>query len=173
MSLPRTTQVVCIATLMFCGLGAAKAADVPASDASVRELIQVTRVQDLLKTTSEEMNGYMAEAMDEALEGAEVSKEQRQIIDEMRAKIQNLFKETLSWKEFEPLVLDVYKRTFNQREVDGMVAFYKTEVGKAVVDKMPLVTTNTMEAMQGRMAQILPALQKLQEETLNKLNVAK
>jgi hypothetical protein len=55
----------------------------------------------------------------------------------------------------------------------GMVTFYKTDAGKAVVEKMPLVTENTGEAMQGLLAQLLPKLQKLQEETLSKLNATK
>ena len=173
MSLRTATKTLWIASLLSCGLGTAFAAEPPPSEASLRELMSVTRVQNMLKEATGQVDGYMENAMNEALEGTQISQEQRQIIDEMRTRIQTLLKESLQWKEFEPIVLDVYKRTFTQREVDGMIAFYKTEAGKALVEKMPLVTDNTMQAMQGRMAQLMPKLQQIQEETFTKLNAAK
>jgi len=174
MSLPATTKVVCIATLLLCSLAAAFAAEAPPpSDASIRELIAVTRVQEQMKTASVQADQMMQASMTQALQDKQVTDEQRKILEEMRTKTRGLLDEALNWKELEVSITDIYKRSFTQREVDGMLAFYKTEAGQAVISKMPVIAQNTMQAMQGRLAVLLPKIQKLQEEMLAKLKASK
>lgn len=174
MSLPATTKVLCITTLLLCGWSGGFAAEAPpASEASIRELIAVTRVEELMKGVSAQTDSMIQAAMAQAMQGKQVSAEHRQILDEMRTKMRGLMDEVMSWKEIQALTIDIYKRSFTQPEVEGMLAFYKTEAGKAVINKMPLITQNTMQAMQGRMAILMPKIQQLQEETLAKLKASK
>jgi hypothetical protein len=162
-------KVFCVVTSLFPAMGSLYAAEPPSSDANLRELIAVTHLQDQLQEITQQVDSMMQSAIEDALQGAELSKEQHNILDEMRASMLALFGEVLTWKDFEAVALDVYRRSFSQREVDGMLTFYKTEAGKAVIEKMPLVTTNTMQAMQGRLAAMMPKLEKIQQETLAKL----
>ena len=60
----------------------------------------------------------------------------------------------------------IYKQSFTQKEVNGMLDFYKSEPGQAVIAKMPLVMQNTMQAMQARMNTTFPKLQKLQQDAI-------
>jgi hypothetical protein len=48
-----------------------------------------------------------------------------------------------------------------------------TDVAKAVVEKPPLANQNTLQAIPGHMAQLMPKLRPIQEETLSKLNATK
>jgi uncharacterized protein len=173
MSLPATTKVLCIATLLMASLGTAFAAEAPPSDTSIRELMTVTRVREQMKDASAQADAMMQASMEQALQGQQLTAEQRKALDEMRAQLRKIVEEALEWKELEALVTDIYKRSFNQREIDGMLAFYKTEAGKAVISKMPLITQNTMQAMQGRLAVMMPKIQQAQEEMLAKLKASK
>ena len=62
-----------------------------------------------------------------------------------------MFKEELSWKVLEPMFLKIYRESLTQYEVDGMVDFYKSDAGKALALKMPLIMQKTMQSMQERM----------------------
>jgi len=75
----------------------------------------------------------------------------------------------MTWESFEPNVIDLYKKSFTQSEIDGMVQFYKSPAGKAVIAKMPVVMQNNMQLVQGRMKTLLPKIQQLQQETFEKL----
>ena len=73
-------------------------------------------------------------------------------------------KELLDWKKLEPIYVRIYQKTFTQQEIDGMIAFYKTSAGQAVISKMPAAMQNTMDEMQGLMAPVMEKMQRMQQE---------
>ncbi|MCY1384950.1 hypothetical protein D9M69_732630 [compost metagenome] len=77
-----------------------------------------------------------------------------------------LMKKELSWEVLAPMYVDIYGKSFTEDEVQGMLAFYRTPAGQAVVDKMPVVMQHSMEAMQSRMGSLMPEMQKLLAEEL-------
>lgn len=40
----------------------------------------------------------------------------------------------------EPIQIPIYRETFEQAEIDGLIAFYGSPVGQAFVNKMPTVS---------------------------------
>jgi hypothetical protein len=147
-------------------------ADSPASEASVRELINVTEAKKLLDGVYAQTDGAMKQAMQQAIGNAPVSAEQERLMAEYRAKTVDLLREELSWEKLEPVYIDLYSKTFSQSEIDGMLSFYKSAAGKAVIAKLPLLTNNLMQTMMGSMQTIMPRIQKLTEEYVPKLKAA-
>lgn len=78
-------------------------------------------------------------------------------------------RELMRWEVLEPILIDIYRQSFTQSEIDGMLAFYRSEVGQAVIAKMPVVMQNSIQAMQARVAALMPKLQQLQRETVAQL----
>lgn len=148
------------------------AADAPASEASIRELLTVTQSEKLVDSTMGQIDSMMQNSMKQALGGQTLTADQQKIIDDMRAKMIALFKEDMKWETLEPMFVDIYKRSFTQKEVDGMLDFYRSEPGQAVIAKMPLVMRNSMQAMQGRMVALLPKLQQLQRDAIAELRAS-
>ncbi|HEY6096117.1 MAG TPA: DUF2059 domain-containing protein [Gallionellaceae bacterium] len=145
------------------------AAEQPASEASIRELMVVTESKKLIEGTVGQVDAMMQASMQQALAGRPVSPDQQKILDQMRVKMLALLKEQLSWSSMEPMMIDIYQKTFTEQEVKGMLDFYRTDAGKAVIAKMPLVMQHTMQAMQARMSQMMPKMQQLQQQTLAQL----
>jgi hypothetical protein len=83
----------------------------------------------------------------------------------MRAKVMALLKEEIDWTVLEPIYIKLYTDTFSQSEIDGLVAFYSSPSGRAVVQKLPLVMQNVMSLMQQRMARLMPKIQQMAQET--------
>jgi hypothetical protein len=69
----------------------------------------------------------------------------------------------------EPVYVEIYRKTLTQQEVDGMLAFYKTDAGKAVVTKMPIIMRQASEIMMQRMQKVFPKLHQMQEEMMRRL----
>ena len=80
-----------------------------------------------------------------------------------------MFKEEMSWETLEPLYIRIYRDSFTQPEVNGMLAFYGSPAGQTVIKKMPLVVQNTMTEMQKRMGPFLEKLIKMEEETIEQM----
>lgn len=136
------------------------------TDASLKELLVVSDVQGMMDKTLEQMDGYMKTAMLETLKGKEVTPEMQQQMESNSKKIAQIFKVEMGWDKMEPLFLDIYKKSFSQSDVDGMIQFYKTPAGQSVIQKMPLVMQNSMEVMQQRMTAIMPKIIQATEESM-------
>ena len=162
-----------IILLAYFAMCPAIAAEPPASEASVRELLTITQSQKLVDGTMGQVDAMMQRSMKQALAGQTLTADQQKIMDNMRTKMIALFREDMKWETLEPMFIDVYKQSFTQKEVDGMLDFYKSEPGQAVIAKMPLVMQNTMQAMQGRMAVMLPKLQQLQQDAIAELKASR
>ncbi|MBH3440587.1 MULTISPECIES: DUF2059 domain-containing protein [Pseudomonas] len=56
---------------------------------------------------------------------------------------------------------DIYKKSFNQREIDAMLKLYQSEEERSVVNKMPIAMQNSMQAIQASTMNIAPELNKI------------
>ena len=70
-------------------------------------------------------------------------------------------KDVLTWSKLESMYIRVYQKSFTAQEIDGLIAFYKTPTGQALLTKMPIVLQNTMNEVQ---QMILPMVQRLQQK---------
>lgn len=167
-------RLLTTALLAFCLLQPAFAADpAPASDASIKELLKITESQKLIDESMKNVDNMMLNSMRRALSGQKLVPDDQKIIDAMRAKMTALLKEEMTWEKFEPRVIDIYRKTFSQEEIDGMTAFYKSKAGQAVVAKMPQVMHNSVQSMQEMMSTVTPKLMQLQKDTVAELKAAK
>jgi len=148
------------------------AAEKEASDASIRELLEVTQSKKMLDGMMAQMDSVMQRSMQQSLHGVTLTDEQQKIMNEMQAKTMALLKKEMSWDSMEPVLVDIYKRSFTQPEVNGMLDFYKSPAGQAVIAKMPLVMQNSIQMMQNKMSTMMPKLQQLQQETMERLKTA-
>lgn len=148
------------------------AAEPKASEASIRELMSVMDSKKLIESTMVQVDSMMQGSMQHALGGQTLTPDQQKILDQMRAKMLALFKEQISWDALEPMMMDIYQKSFTEQEVKGMLDFYKSDAGKAVIAKMPMVMQYTMQAMQLRMAGLMPKIEQLQKDTVAQLKAA-
>ena len=70
----------------------------------------------------------------------------------------------MTWEQFKEPMINVYLTHFNQTEIDGLIEFYQSDVGKSMTQKMPLVMRDSMMAGQQAMRDIMPQVQAIAEE---------
>lgn len=148
-------------------------ADTEPSTASIRELMVVTDARKLLDSTYAQVEGLLGEAMKPALGDLPPTPEQQALIAEFQHAVVELMRKEMSWEKLEPAYIDLYARTFSQTEIDGMLAFYKSESGRAVLAKMPQLIANTLQMTTSQMQSFMPGLQKLAAEYVEKVRAAR
>lgn len=151
----------------------APAASNPPSEASIKELLQVTQVRKLVDSMMSQMDTLLLQTVAQATQGQAIPPKIQKEIDQQRAEMMGLMKDLLAWEKLEPLYVRVYQKTFTQQELDAMLAFYKTPAGAAMIAKMPAVMQNTMEEMQGLMGPVMEKMQRMQKDVAAQMKAEK
>ena len=58
----------------------------------------------------------------------------------------------------------IYVELYTEQELDGIIAFYKSPVGHALVSKTPQATSKILEVSKQQFDQLTPQIQKLTED---------
>ena len=148
------------------------AQDAKPSEASIRQLFEVMHSSSLLDAYLTQIDGTVRASMQQALAGQQVNPKQRQILEDMGRQIGSLVKAELNWSAIEPVMIEVYRNTFSQHEVDGMLTFYRSEVGQAVITKLPSAMQQSMTSIQSHVKTLTPKVVQLQKDTAAQLKAA-
>jgi hypothetical protein len=136
----------------------------PAKDSTIEELMKVVKTRKLMDSMRAQMDVLMDNSVKAALHGKTPNTKQQAAIDKMKKRMVGMLDDELSWKRFEPLSIKLYKETFTEEELQGMLKFYKTPAGQAVINKMPTLMQKTMMAVQGMTQDMEPRLQQIEED---------
>lgn len=136
------------------------------SDASLRELFAVTGTRQLADDTAQQADTMMQAAMRQALAGKTISPKEREVLEQMKTRMTDLIKQELQWERLEPRYFQIYRDTFSQEEVDGMLVFYKSPVGRSVVRKLPLAMQHTVQLSQEMIVKLMPKLKQIQAQAM-------
>jgi uncharacterized protein len=161
-----------LATVLVCILisaGAAAANNAPASDASIREMLELTNAQQMIAGMKGQMSAMMNTAMQNAAKGQSTTPERQAILDRMSAKMSAVISDMLNWDQLLPIYLRTYRDSFSQDEIDGVIKFYKSAAGQAYVKKLPLVMQNVMREMQGFLQPVQEKMIAIQRESMQEL----
>jgi uncharacterized protein len=153
--------------------GSASGANQPPSEASIKQLLEITRVHKMIDSTMTQMDAFMTQAMKQATQGQPVTADVQKQIDKSHADIMAMMKETLDWAKLEPMYVRVYQKSFTQQEVDNMIAMYQTPGGQALLNKMPVVMQNTMAEMQQMMQPVMQRIQQMQQQVAAQVQAEK
>jgi hypothetical protein len=138
----------------------------PPTEASIKQLLEVARAHKLVDSVMTQMDNLMQQTIAQATQGQKIPPKVQKDIEASRTEMFSMMKELLDWTKLEPMYVRIYQKTFTQQEVDGMIAFYKTPAGQAVIGKMPAVMQNTIEEMQQMMGPVMQKIQKTQQDVV-------
>jgi hypothetical protein len=163
----RLIAFVVAATLCAAGYAA------PPTEESVNALLVATKAGRTLETMYRLMGQSMRRGMDLELQGKELTDAQKRVLDDMLAQFDTALREEMSWDKVRPMFVEIYRDTFTQEEVDGLLAFYRSKLGAALIDKMPLVMQKSSAATQARLLPLINRMNTTMKKTIADLNAAK
>lgn len=162
-----------LATLICLTAALATAQAAPPSAASIEALLTVTKAERMMDGMYASVEQMMRQGMQQAAQGQNLSDEQRRLLDAAPPRLVKVMREELSYAALKPLYVEIYREAFTQDEIDGLLAFYRSPAGAAMIDKMPLVMQRSMQAVQQRMGPMMEKLRQAMEAAVAEAKAAK
>ncbi len=142
------------------------------SEQSVRQLFEAMHTGEALKEAFAHMDDMLRTSMKD-VNGRPLNAEQQKIRDETRAKVVALMQQQLDWSTtLEPIMVESYRDTFTQQEVDALLRFYGTPIGKSVADKLPAASQQMVRLTQQRIREMMPQIQEIVRDSAARIKAA-
>lgn len=155
---------------VFCGtvlLWAPARADEASKNAKIEELLKLSNVDRMMSQMTDQMKAMTSAQFN----GMNLSAEDRKAAQEMQDRIVALIVE--HWGKMKPMLVKAYADTYTEEEVDGILTFYRSPAGQAMLQKMPALMQRSMALGQQMIAELMPEIQKMTAEAAEKLKQKK
>jgi len=135
-------------------------ADERSSKESVEQLMELTETSKMMDA----MQGQISAMFDGMSAQIGISEEERPAFESYMQKVAKLMEKDMGWETFKEPMIKIYLKHFTEEEVKGLISFYQTEVGKSMIEKMPLIMQDSILMSQDLMKGIMPKIQALAVE---------
>ena len=150
--------------MLWAAAGPAIANDAPPSDESLREMFTLARVEETMNGAKPQLEAIITSSLQEVSQGKQITPERQAVMDRMREKLVAAYNESFSFEPLHLILIRVYQETYTQDEVDGLIAFYKTPAGQALINKSPLMAQNLISEMQAAMRPLVQRIGQIKRE---------
>jgi len=145
-------------------LGQLSRGDESSKAAKIEQLMQLTHTESMVT----QMTGQIRTMMMSQVEAIGGTPESKATALELMNKLADQIAARMDWQKLKPDYIKLYADVFAEEEIDGMVAFYKTPAGHAMIEKMPTLLAKSTEIAQRQMAGLMPEIQKTVEDLKQK-----
>ena len=136
-------------------------ADEATKVAKVEELFKAMNVAEQQKQMMAQMSKMVMSQMKDGLASQGTSPEAIARAQDKQKRLFALIEQKTSWENMKPVFLKAYTDIFTEPEIDGILAFYKTPPGRAMIEKQPAINANIMTNVQGLMADLMPQMEQI------------
>ena len=131
------------------------------SEAQVDRLLEVMRAKETLDAILPQVQASQQQMVAQLTAEQQLDENERARIDRVVATTNARIGQALSWENMEPVYREIYASSFDAADVDAMIEFYASQAGQNLLDKMPQLMQNTMNAVQQL---VIPVLQQLEQD---------
>jgi hypothetical protein len=133
--------------------------------AKIEEIFRLTRTDQVQKQMLAQMSAMISQQSQKDL-----PPDQRQAASDAGQRIMTFVSEKMSWDAMKAQYIKLYDDTYTEDEISGILMFYQSEPGQAMLAKAPTLMTNMVALVQKRMAELKPEMDKMIKETTAKSN---
>ncbi len=138
----------------------------PAKIANIEEIFKLAKVDQWQQQMFAQMQTMMTAQMEKMPGRPKDTSEGRELQDRMFGLLQD----RMSWAKMKPQMVSLYDETFTAVEIAGMLEFYKSPAGTAMLEKMPVLLSKMMTLSQTMLGDFMPELQRIRDEVKAKHN---
>jgi hypothetical protein len=157
----------------LCGLSLAPLAwsDEASKRAKIEEVLVLTNAPAMYKQMAEQSVSGALSSVRSMLKqmDADLPKEASAMIDEFTAQTESLILERMSWEKLKPDMMAIYAEAFTEDEISGVIEFYRSPAGQALLKKMPALASKLIQFGQERADKLLPDIMARAEELVEKI----
>jgi hypothetical protein len=145
-------------------------------DAAKRAKVEAMLSAMHVDKMSDQMMGMAKAQIAQAQQGMPelqaMTPKQRRIFDDYQAKMLQLVVNSLSWKAMEPEMVKLYVKTFTDKEIDDISAFYMSPTGQALLEKTPQLMSGITQFVQGRVVELQPGMKAMTDQFVKDMTAA-
>lgn len=138
----------------------------PPTTKSIETVFELTHAEKLVEGMKPQIQALTKAEIDKVLAGHSINAEEQRAVDIYISKSDEIISEYLKFDRLKPVYIKLYSETFTQEEVDGLVAFYKTPAGKALIIKMPKLMQSLMAAMPELLSPMMAQIQQASNQLM-------
>jgi uncharacterized protein len=149
-------KIVLIALILLAPLSA------PADERTdlAREIMELTHMNKMM----DQVKAHVTQLQDQVLSQMEIPEGKKANVESYKKKIHDKIFEIMDYKKMQKEFIELYTTVYTLEELKGMVNFYKSDVGKSMIEKQPAVVKRSMEISQNKVRLLIPELQKITED---------
>ena len=147
-------------------------ADDASHRAKAEQMLSVTKADTNMQTQLSALQTRIMELAKQQSGVAPLNAAQTTLTTEYQKQIQTISNDEVGWDKLRPQMVQLYYDTFTEAELDGILAFYKTPAGQAIVNKSPDLAMKTTTNVQNRIKDMQPKLASVTQEYVSKLKAA-
>lgn len=132
------------------------------------ELMKLMEIRKNIEASSGQIQQFATSMIDSQGLDAEAAAQAKKAVAKSTAVSINAMKE-MDW---EGMFAGIYADVFTEDEIQAMIDFYQSPVGKKMLAKQPELTAATMQKMQVEMAKIMPQIQQAAMEAITEAQAA-
>jgi uncharacterized protein len=143
---------------------ASPSGDTPAAKEDIEHLFEVMQIHQQMRQVMDAMMKQQSAMMHETLK-----KRYPQTSAEKIAQADRLIAETMKDMPMDAMLDDmipIYQRHFSKTDIDAMSTFYASPTGQKMMQEMPALTTESMQASYARMQKQMDAMMKRAEQIM-------
>ena len=136
------------------------------SSASIEQLINITdskqQYEQELQYSEQSYNDMMQQLIDS--QKNYLAKKDQEKFKTLQKEMLALMMKESQWEHIKPTMIQIFQEVYTQEEVNSMIEYYKTPIGRSILKKMPLVTEKNNAFLQQQMEKFMPQfIEQLQQ----------
>jgi hypothetical protein len=150
--------------ILICSAASAVHADEAGKAAKVEEFFKVSHTEQMLTQGMAMMLNQAKSGLVQKMLDVTPTPAQTKANNELQDKLAAILTGALSWEKLKPAYAKLYASAYTEEELDGIVAFYKSPAGQAMISNSPSIMTKANEIVQRQLASAMPEIQKLMKD---------
>lgn len=98
---------------------------------------------------------------------------EKAVLETYQAQANTALEQAVGWDKLKPDMVKLYTRTFNEQEMQDLIRFYESPLGKKVLEQMPTLTAQSAQLTQSKLETAVPKVNQLLAEMTTKLTPKK
>lgn len=147
-------------------------ADEASHRAKAEQMLSVTKSDSQMQTQLSALEARINELAKQQSGVTPLNPEQTKLTEAYQKQIHDITMDEVGWEKLHPLVLQYYVDSFTEAELDGILAFYKTPAGQALITKAPELAAKSTGMVQTRIRELQPKLASATQDYVAKLKAA-
>jgi uncharacterized protein len=144
----------CLMWLLPCSARADEKVDL------AKEIMELTHVNKMM----DQVKAQVLQLQSQILAQLDIPENKREEAERFQKKVHDKIFEVMSFEQMQKEYVELYSSVYTLEEMKGMIQFYKSPVGKSMIEKQPTIVKKSIDISQSKVRILIPELQKITEE---------